>query len=201
MTSVFLITFGSGSSVFSSATPSLFSFSEAYGQAFNSSVLNNRTFAFVNEVPTHPADAWYGGALDHTPDDINGYMFVINALLNTDQIFNFTVHNLCIGVRYEFSAYVANIVSLQNTTEPNILFQVRTATTENSLLTELSSGDIAQYSNMTWLKYGLSFIPPNSSVVLLMISNAQGEYGNDFAVDDIALRVCSTVTSGFCFPG
>jgi hypothetical protein len=44
---------------------------------------------------------------------------------------------------------------------------------------------------MIWKKYGMSFITPTSSVVLLMISNVPGIAGNDFIVDDIQLRICS----------
>jgi hypothetical protein len=50
---------------------------------------------------------------------------------------------------------------------------------------------------MTWLKYGLSFIASSSAVDLLMISNARSGIGNDLAVDDIELHVCSSVVSSF----
>jgi hypothetical protein len=44
---------------------------------------------------------------------------------------------------------------------------------------------------MTWVKYEISFVTPASSVVLLMISNAKGDNGNDTVIDDIQLRICS----------
>ena len=83
--------------------------------------------------------------------------------------------------------------------KPNVLFQVRT-TVGNILLAQLSSGDVPEYNTLTWAKYGLSFIPPSGTVVLLMISNAAGGNGNDLVIDDIALRVCAQATSGFCPP-
>jgi hypothetical protein len=48
---------------------------------------------------------------------------------------------------------------------------------------------------MTWLQYGISFRAVSESVTLLMISNAPGGYGNDFAVDDIGFRVCIPAVS------
>lgn len=70
---------------------------------------------------------------------------------------------------------------------------------EKKLLAQLDSGNIPENTNvMTWQKYGLSFIATDSSINLLMISNAPGGGGNDLVIDDIALRVCSHEGTGFC---
>jgi hypothetical protein len=68
----------------------------------------------------------------------------------------------------------------------------------NVLLAQLNSGDIVKHDNLTWEKYGFSFIASDSSVNLLMISNADGGNGNDIVIDDIALNVCAHEGSGFC---
>ena len=71
------------------------------------------------------------------------------------------------------------------------LFEVCSAA-YNELLAQLNSGDVAENDNLTWQKYGLSFIARTSSVNLLMISNALGGDGNDLVIDDIGLYVlCS----------
>jgi hypothetical protein len=81
---------------------------------------------------------------------------------------------------------------------PNIRFEVRTATNENQLLAQFSTDDISEYDEVTWSKYGLSFNASSSSVVLLIVSNVEGIWrGNDLAIDDIELRVCSTDDSVF----
>jgi hypothetical protein len=118
------------------------------------------------------------------------------------QFFNYTVHNLCVGQRYEFSAYLANLNEKKpNLLKPNVRFEVRTGTVQPQLLAQFSTGDIPDYDTLTWKKYGLSFVTPNSSVFLLMISNIEQDGGNDLAVDDIELRVCSSESSGFCPSG
>jgi hypothetical protein len=196
-----LITFGSGSDQYSTKTPSSFNFSTNPQQRFESPI-EDGWFGFVNIVPNYN-DNWHVGALDHTPNDgNNGYMYFVNVAGNNSLIFNFTINDLCIGLAYEFYAYVANVATKQsNLFRPDILFQVRTATVENCLLAQLITGNIPDYDNMTWSKHSLSFIAASRSVVLLIISNSRENWGNDLAIDDIELRVCSTNYSGFCPPG
>ncbi|CAF1254665.1 unnamed protein product [Rotaria sordida] len=112
-----------------------------------------------------------------------------------------TINNLCIGSRYEFSVYLANIAKKgTNLTPPNIKFEVQTATTPNTLLGTVATGDIPAYATLAWSNYGMSFIAMTSSVILSMISNASGGGGNDLIVDDITLRVCSPTANAICNP-
>jgi hypothetical protein len=199
-----LITFGSGSDLYSSKTPSDFNFRTDHQQKLPLPE-NDGQFSFVNTIPKG-VDSWQDGVSDHTENDTGGYMFLVDMGAHGTEIFSTNVHNLSIGLRYEFSAYLANIIrkdKLVSYPEPNILFEVRTSTAENQLLAQLSTGDISKYDEMTWSKYGLSFVTPSSSVVLSLISNVQNltSIGNDVAIDDIELRVCSTNYSGNCSTG
>jgi hypothetical protein len=190
-TSVLLITFGSGSNEYSNKTPADFDFSTAHQQRFEP-FINDGMFGFVNAVPMH-GDIWHGRVLDHTANDVNGYMFFVNVAHEHTEIFNLTIGNLCTGLSYELSAYLANVfttVRSESAIKPNVLFQVLSPVIPGHILAQLSTGDIPEYENMTWAKYGLSFIAPSSSVVLFMVSIARGGGGNDLAIDDIELRVC-----------
>ncbi len=209
---LFSITFRSNSGQFSNEKPSSFGFSTSHQQQF-ASPIDEGMFGFVNLVPEKKMgilNIWLYGeknkGWDHTENDINGYMYLVNVGANNSQIFRSTVNYLCIGLRYELSAYLANLIISSATAffpalKPNIRFEVRNATNENQLLAQFSTGDIPEYEKMTWLKHGLSFTATSSSVVLLMISNTEGGDGNDLAIDDIELRVFSTNHSGFCPPG
>jgi hypothetical protein len=199
---IFLITFGFGLSHYSKDTPANFNFTTSYRQNFESDI-NNGLFGFVNAVP-NARNGWHSGALDHTENDTNGYMYLVNVDEINSTLFNFTANNLCIGLRYQLSVYLANADKKQSVSdliEPNIRFEVRTATVENRLLSQNSTGNTPAYDAMNWSKHSLSFIASTSSVVLLMLSNVGGDMGNDIAVDDIELRVCSTVHSGLCRSG
>jgi hypothetical protein len=152
-------------------------------------------FSFINLIYNHN-NAWHTNATDHS-DDNDGYMYLVNADYKPGQFYNGRVDNLCVGLRYEFSVYLANLCNLQNKIKPNVLFEVR-STVDNALLAQLESGDIAEHSSLTWEKYGFSFIASSSSVNLLMISNAPGGSGNDIVIDDIALSVCAHEGASFC---
>jgi hypothetical protein len=194
-----LIKFGFGSDQYSNKTPSSFNFSTTHQQQ-SESLTEDGMFSFVNAVAKNN-DAWHAGASDSTPNDDGGYMFFINIAENDSQLFNSTVNNLCIGLRYEFSAFLANVIKkTMNPTykKPKIRFEVRTTTIHSHGLTQLTTDDIPEYENMTWTKYGLSFIASSSSVVLLMISDIEEGGGNDIAIDDIELRACSTIQSDSC---
>jgi hypothetical protein len=202
--SLMLITFGSGPDLYSNQTPSTLNFSTTHQQTFQS-LTNDGMFGFVNAVPIY-FSSWHTGATDHTTKDQNGYMFLVNVANGKDsELFNSSVNGLCIGLRYEFSAFLANVVVESFATmllpKPNIRFEVRASTVQNDLLAKPITVEISRYSSMTWAKYGVLFIASSSSVTLLMISHVPGVLGNSLAIDDIELRVCSTGHSGFCPPG
>jgi hypothetical protein len=199
------ITFDSGSDLYSNKTPSSFCFdtASAYKQKLGSTTQPGY-FSFAHAVPNRTNNnRWHSGALDHTENDTGGYMFLVDVANETDsEFFKSTVNGLCIGVCYEFSAYLANIVKKEkNAPKPNVRFEVRVTTVQNDLLAKTFTGDIPEYDNMTWSKHGLSFKATSSSVVLLIIPNVVVRSGNDLAIDDIELRVCPTVQTGSCPSG
>ncbi len=155
---------------------------------------NDGQFSFINSVHDDFSGAWHTGALDHTPNDVGGYMYLVNADYNPDQFYNGTVNNLVVGQKYQLSLYVANLLTTVGI-EPNILFQVRSPAPNNVLLAQIATGNISATPTITWVQYGISFTAVSESVTLLMISNAPGGYGNDLALDDIAFRLCRHAVS------
>ena len=154
-------------------------------------------FAFVNKVPEF-FDGFHTESPDHT-NDTNGYMYFINIGVKNSELFNMSIDSLCTGTCYEFSAYLANVVKFnQNLPKPNIRFEVRS--TDNTLaVVQYNTSEIPEFEKMTWCKHTVSFHAPNQSVTLLLITNVDGAKGNDVAIDDIELRVCSNKTTASCF--
>ncbi len=210
---LFSITFGSNSGQYSSEKPSSFGFNTSHQQKF-ASPIDEGMFGFVNLVPEKEMngfiDMWLNGkekkGWDHTENDTDGYMYIVNVAGGNSELFRRTVNYLCIGLRYELSVYLANLIRKSinfffPVLKPSIRIEVRNTTNENQLLAQFSTGDIPEYDEMTWSKHGLSFNASSSSVVLLMISNVGGGDGNDVAIDDIELRVSSTNDCGLCPSG
>ncbi|CAF3342170.1 unnamed protein product [Rotaria socialis] len=199
-TSMFLITFGEGSSTYSNKTPSDFNFTTNHTQNLSTPTEFGH-FGLVNKVPGN-VGTWHNDSLDHTVNDNGGYMFLVDVGEDIHQpLFSYKIINLCIGLCYEFSAYFANVVIAgRKYAKPDVRLEVRATKEDGNLIANRSTGDIPECNNMTWSKHSISFSPTSSLVVLLMLSNVNQQNGNDLAIDDIELRVCSRNHSGFCPP-
>ena len=190
------VTFGSGVPQFSSATPADFDFETTYEQDLTPPI-EDGNYTFVNEIYNHYNNAWHTGAKDHTGDQ-GGYMFLVNAGFEPGVFYKGSVSNLCPGLRYEFSVYLANLCQPSGRLDPSVRFQVRSAD-DDDLLIQLDTGLVPKDATLTWRQYGFSFITPSSSVNLYIISNTPGGNGNDIVIDDIELRVCTlTKGNGIC---
>ena len=146
-------------------------------------------FLFAKKAPERLRGAWHSDMLDHTNHSQDGYVYLIDGGISGSQIFNTTINHLCTGKRYEFSAYITNVVkNTHNAPKPNIRFEVRTALHKNHLIAQKDTSEISESPKIEWKRYGLSFITYTESVVLLMILKTGDGRGNDFAIDDIQLR-------------
>ncbi|CAF0849511.1 unnamed protein product [Adineta steineri] len=208
-TSRLLITFDSGNASYSERNPRNYSFSTGHEPIrLTETTIGDGKFGIVNKVPQYLSFSqlfstiWHTRAEDHTGNDSNGYMLIINVKDEENSIlFNSTIDNLCIGLFYEFSAYLANVVKFPLERKPNVRFEVREITDSQGLLANVTTGSIQQQLNMTWEKHSLLFNASVISVTLLMISYVKGGQGNSIAIDDIEVRVCSTIYSGVCPTG
>ncbi|CAF1136212.1 unnamed protein product [Adineta ricciae] len=197
--SVFLITFGNGSCKCLKKETESFNFSTKFirddkcGQSFHDGY-----FSFRNSISGF--SGWHNGESDHTADD-NGYMFLVNLGGISDFIFRLNVTNINIGSRYEFSTYLANIFKPSGmSVKPNVRFKVESILPNgvSLLIAQLVTGDISECAKMTWIKYSLPFTATSSLVILTIISEKVDIYGNDIAIDDIELRLCSAACYENC---
>ncbi|CAF4132878.1 unnamed protein product, partial [Adineta steineri] len=148
----FSITFGSGSATYSGKTPASSNFTTNFQQAFGPTISSDM-FGFVNEIPNENVFS-HTGAFDHTSNDKSGYMFF--AIVNNENLrfFNYKTGNLCIGVRYQFSAYLANIFqkAFISGFALYVQFEVRAATITGPLLAQNITQGIFTFDSMIWSK-------------------------------------------------
>jgi hypothetical protein len=137
------------------------------------------------------ANGFWDTIYDHTyPDtDKRGYFVEVNAAEESGQFYEYRIDGLCAGFTLYFSAWINNVVKDNLEHHVNQIFT----------LEDLSGYTIAQYytgdilnSNSGWKQYGFEFpIPDNvTSVRLKIFNNGKGSIGNDFALDDIEIRLC-----------
>ena len=156
----------------------------------------------------HPTSQWHLQD-DHTyPNDrTRGYMLQIDGLGDQKAFYTKTIDGLCKGSVLTFTAYVANVVTWgmygnPNFAYPRLLFVLSNPLTGEELAS-YDTGNIpydARYTgdvlawmySAEWNLVGMNFTVPTgvSSVKLTIYNNVSSFAGNDFALDDIEIRLC-----------
>ncbi len=183
------VNFGSGSNPGSS----LQSATTTYSFTF-SNCPNDGSYTVVNSTAGCFGNSWHTVPEDHTPNDANGYMMLVNASVTPGDFYVDTVKNLCANTTYEFAAWIINVLlpgsCSPNPILPKLVFNIET--TAGIVLGTYSTGDIPAASDPTWKQYGLFFTTPanTNDVVIRLTNEAPGGCGNDVALDDITFRAC-----------
>lgn len=132
---------------------------------------------------------------DHTPNDTNGKMFVVNADFTAGEFFRRNITGLCENTSYEFSSWLVNLLPSSGCGGSGIPINVKFEIWDITDTTLLASGDtgvIPNTNSANWQQYGLTFqtLPAQTAVILKMRNNANGGCGNDLAIDDIIFKTC-----------
>jgi len=164
----------------------------------------------VNNLPQNRGSQWHLQD-DHTyPNDITrGYLLEIDGRGDNAVFYAKTIDGLCAGSRLTFSAYVANVMTWGQYvgrpgyyTYPRLKFVLRNSATTEVLAT-YDTGEIPfdsayinnyqawQFSSQ-WRLAGMNFTVPEGveTITLTITNNTTGYVGNDFAMDDIEIRLC-----------
>ena len=148
---------------------------------------------------------------DHTyPNDYTrGYLLEIDGRTDNETLFETVIDGLCEGSRLTFSAYVVNVTTSDsynqgNNGDPQLSFVLVDPNTGAELATPYKTGPIPvdrSYQGMPgewrnsahWQLVGMNFtVPAGKTAIKLLIKNACTAYnGNDFAMDDIEIRLCT----------
>jgi len=164
------------------------------------------TYTYVNGAPNDGSYTissstagyfdWFN-IQDHTPNDVSGKSFIVNASFTAGEFFRRSINGLCENTSYEFSSWLLNLHPRSGAGCPgngipiNVQFEIWDST-DTTILASGDTGDIEDTTTPIWEQYALLFQtqPGQSSVILKMINNAGGGCGNDLAIDDIVFRSC-----------
>jgi gliding motility-associated-like protein len=178
-------TFGSGPTKFANAYPP----TSGIGFQYIAGTPEARQYTLVknNFDMNNREDGWFQ-IIDHTDETSEGYMMIANGDETTRSIFQVRHNTLCPNTTYEFSMYVLNLFMIDGV-DPNITFSVETP--DGTVVKTFNTGDIPESTEPTWLKEAVSFnTGVYTDLIIKIISNGVAGDGNDFAVDDMALRAC-----------
>lgn len=140
---------------------------------------------------------WHALNEDHTPNDINGRMMIVNASFEPGTFFEHYISGLKQGTTYEFSVWIVNICKDGNCsdapTPPRINISISSGVNQ---IAQFETGAISPGTEPKWKKYfGTFTIPPGANVVVIKMDDvANGGCGNDFAIDDIMIKECRILT-------
>jgi hypothetical protein len=136
---------------------------------------------------------WHSLPQDHTPNDANGKMMVVNAAEKPGVFFQYSATGLTPGSMYEFSVWLVNICSRASGCTPTPPFISITIQADNGKMTGLyETGLLLPSDEPKWQKFNGQFrMPPGTaSIAISMNDITNGGCGNDFAMDDIIIREC-----------
>lgn len=182
-------------------------FTETFGTGLQDSPLPFGTTTYTYANGAEPNDGLYTvtsntsyfdwfSINDHTPNDVNGRMLLVNSDFNAGEFYRTTINGLCENTTYEFSSWLVNLTPSNgfcgNTQIPiNVSFEIWDSTDTNQLASG-TTGNIFGTTSPNWNQFALVFqtIPAQTSVILKMINNSSGGCGNDLAIDDIVFKSC-----------
>ncbi|WP_299675885.1 choice-of-anchor L domain-containing protein [uncultured Dokdonia sp.] len=144
-----------------------------------------------NSTPDLMNGGWHQDAEDNTEGDINGRAFYVNGDTVIDEFYRRPI-TLQANTDYNFEAFVSTTYDIDtficpDTGDPsNVIFRIEDMA--GNTISELGTGDIQNESDLTWIPFTFSFnTAGNTDVQLVLINNATGVCGNDFAIDDISI--------------
>ena len=166
-------------------------------------ILTKQTEMHFNEYVPSSTNMWTPFHDDHTtPNNKNdGYMMQVNAGVEKGTFFDHKMFGLCKGATMTFTAWIKNTVVNSRVKDPvDHLFEIYDLRT-NKLISRYRTGPILNPGNVNssggnindWKQYGFEFTMPIStdSIRLKILNEGRGSNGNDFAIDDIEIRLLS----------
>ena len=136
---------------------------------------------------------WITLTEDHTPNDIGGKMFFVNANPSASAFFIATLSGFKTDTKYEFGVWMMNLCKINggcSPLPPNILITLQTPSGKK--IASFQTGRISSSANPSWKKYFAFFTTPADATALnlKMEDITNGGCGNDFVMDDITFREC-----------
>ncbi|WP_019508839.1 lamin tail domain-containing protein [Pleurocapsa sp. PCC 7319] len=148
----------------------------------------------------------------HTTGTATDRFLVINAnnqIVDTEMIQSSVISGLTPNTNYTFTAYVLNTVEDDPSghIDPNVSFGIDltgidddddgTIDEDQEIEVRFSSGDIPESTEPTWNQFAFLFNTGSATSARFVIRNNKlGGFGNDLAIDDVALEGCDLPSVG-----
>lgn len=159
----------------------------------NGSCPNDGHYSFATGISNCFDGKWHSLSEDHTAGDVNGKMMIVNASKKPGDFFDMTITGLKPSGKYRFSGWFTNICKYASGCAPMPPVIEISFYANNKKLASINTGEIKLTNSIEWKNYTAEFtMASNTDVLSLQMTNlAPGGCGNDFAMDDIQINLCS----------
>jgi len=163
-----------------------------YNRVFDECPIDGN-YSFVSYSSDCFGGDWHTFVQDHTPNDKDGKMMLVNANPTGGVFLNTTINGMKGKTTYQLKASMVNVCRIGGTCSPlpaNITIKLMTPSGRK--VVSFQTGRLPQTSAPHWITYSGIFTTPEdvTSLILIMEDITLGGCGNDFALDDITLQEC-----------
>lgn len=151
-------------------------------------------YSFVSSTSLCFNGDWHTLSEDHTPGDRDGNMLLVNAAPRGGVFLRIPVKGLKANTRYELGMWLLNLCrptrKCPTVLLPNLKIQMQTD--DGTVIANIVTRDLPRVEKPYWTQHRVLLNTPENStnLQLVMMDNAPGGCGNDFALDDISFREC-----------
>jgi hypothetical protein len=185
---VVVINFGAGKDVKDINQSSL----PKYNRVFDECPIDGN-YSLVSYTSNCFSGDWHTFTEDHTLNDRDGKMMLVNANETGGVFLNTTIDGLKCKVTYQLKASMVNTCRIGGVCSPlpaNI--NIKLVTPSGRKVVSFQTGRLPQTATPHWTIYSGIFTTPEdvTTLILIMEDITLGGCGNDFALDDITLQEC-----------
>jgi len=163
-------------------------------QRVSSSCPTDGHYSFASSTSACFSDDWHTLLEDHTAGDAAGNMLLVNASPFKGTFLRTAIPGLKSNTMYELGLWLMNLCKPTKKCPfpllPNL--NIRLETPAGKIVANIVTEDLPRVEMPHWTQHRAYFTTPasTSTLMLVMIDNAPGGCGNDFALDDITFREC-----------
>ncbi len=153
--------------------------------------IGNGQYTITSNLTEQHGSWWFPTSEDHTPDDTQGRMMVLDVADRQQEVYRAAVGGLTPGQTYCVSAWLANGNRNGNGRLPNVSVNILDG---SERIAGAGSGDMPNADSLVWRETSFTFVAPAEAVVLSVFDNVGERRGADFVMDDLTITTTGRST-------
>ncbi|MDH3299274.1 MAG: MSCRAMM family adhesin SdrC [Acidimicrobiia bacterium] len=153
--------------------------------------IGNGEYTITSNLTEDHGGWWFPTSQDHTPDDTEGRMMVVDVADRPQEIYRAAIGGLRPGQTYCVSGWLANANRHGDGRLPNVSFNIFDG---SERIAGSGSGDLPNTQSLVWRETSFTFVAPVEQVALSVYDNVGERIGADLAIDDLTITTNGLAT-------